>query len=96
MFQVLVFFLKKWHPILPKKVTSLISSNPLSKLRPYQAPLFENLVGGSTPAGRKGVWGCTLGNLSENRGIYICIYIYIYTYLSKDILRDFRVRISDP
>ena len=36
------------------KVTSLFFSNPLSKLRSCQAPLFENLVGGLTPPAERG------------------------------------------
>ena len=45
----------------PKKSCHLFPSNPPLKLRSYQAPLFEILVGGSTPpppAEREG--GCTL------------------------------------
>ena len=40
-----------------KKVTPLFPGNPLQKLRSCSAlPLFENLVGGSTPQ-QKGVGG---------------------------------------
>ena len=48
---------------IPPPLTLLFSSNLFSKLRSYQAPLFENLEGGSTPPPQqKGVGGegCTL------------------------------------
>ena len=54
--------------ILPEKVTPLFPATPFSKLRSCQAPLFQNLVGGSTlppppphPCRKGGgVRGCTL------------------------------------
>ena len=53
---------QKLYP--PPPLTLLFSSNLFSKLRSYQAPLFENLEGGSTPppppAERGGGEGCTL------------------------------------
>ena len=42
----------------------LFSSNPLSKLKSSQAPLFENLVGGSTPQQEEG-WGCSHFNFVD-------------------------------
>ena len=43
-----LFFMKSLQSPL-KKVTPLFPRKPLSKLQSRQAPLFENLVGDSTP-----------------------------------------------
>ena len=55
------FFCKNCNP--PEKSYLLFSSNPLSKFRSCQAPLFENLLGGSTPQQEWGVggWGFVWG-----------------------------------
>ena len=46
-----MFFVKTETPLLPKKSQPLFSSNPPLKIRdPVKSPLFENLVGGSTPS----------------------------------------------
>ena len=37
------------QPPAPEKSNPVLPSNPLEKLRSCQAPLFKNLVGGSTP-----------------------------------------------
>ena len=42
------YFVKIETPL--KKVTPSFPATPVSKLRSCQAPLFENLVGGSTPS----------------------------------------------
>ena len=46
-----MFFVKTKTPLFPEKSQPLFSSNPPLKIEdPVKSPLFENLVGGSTPS----------------------------------------------
>ena len=64
-----------------KKATPFLLASPLSKLRSCQAPLFENLVGGSTPPSRRGCALCDfwlkLGTMdvTSRTGISMIFYI---------------------
>ena len=51
------FFVGKIANLPWEKLPSSFSATPLSKWRSCQIPIFENLVGGSTPPSRKGRGG---------------------------------------
>ena len=59
-FQIWFYFFVKIATPHWKKLSPSFPATPLSKLRSCQAPLFENLVGGSTLLPSRKDGGCTL------------------------------------
>ena len=89
-----LFFMSKLQP--PPEKSCLFPSNPLEKFRSCQAPLFENLFGGSTPSPlqKGGVHNMLLFTVSTNKSnLFLTEFMFnwvhhnLFTFLSLGFLK---------